>query len=222
MIGILDYGCGNLKSVQNALSALGVPWQMVSNPDQVHQVNQLILPGVGAFGVAMQKLQPFIPALSEAKERGTPILGICLGMQLLCTGSEEDGGHLGLNFIPADVKRFTVEKLKVPHMGWNTLNIEQSSGLMSGLKQGSDVYFVHSYCVACKQEEDVLAKTDYGQSFVSAFQRGNVAGVQFHPEKSQKVGLTILRNFVGVTHVEEAVDRRDHSTGWSSSSKRAV
>lgn len=226
MIGLVDYGCGNIKSVGNALSRLGQTWQLVSTEAQVMASDRLILPGVGAFGEAMALLER--SGLKEALDETvliekTPVLGICLGMQLMCNFSEEGGHVRGLGWIDADVTRIpSSPEIKVPHMGWNELDFRSDHELVDSIPMKSDVYFVHSYAVSCKRSEDVVCTTSHGVEFVSAFSHQNVWGVQFHPEKSQNIGLKILGNFVGNQHVKETSDRSDHSAGWSGRTKRTV
>ena len=200
-VSIVDYGCGNIRSVVNAIRAAGGEAELVSRPEQLKHSSKIILPGVGAFEEAMDSLRStgFAEALNEARTDGKTILGICLGMQLLCRRSDEHGDHTGLGWIDADVIHFRaqgVTDLKVPHMGWNALEIHQPHPLMAHIDQGTDVYFVHSHAIQCDHEADVLCYTDYGVRFVSAFVHGSVMGMQFHPEKSHRAGLQILKNFV--------------------------
>jgi glutamine amidotransferase len=195
---VIDYGMGNLRSVLNALGEIGVPGELVSAPDRLATYPCLILPGVGAFAEAMQTLiqTGLSDAISQQVEAGTPLLGICLGMQLICEQSEEGGLHTGLGFVPAAVRRFpNREGLKVPHMGWNAITWRRDHPLAAGVGSGSDVYFVHSYYVDCADPSDVLAETEHGVPFASAVCRDNVIGLQFHPEKSQRSGLRMLANF---------------------------
>jgi glutamine amidotransferase len=199
-IGVIDYGIGNLRSVLNALDEIDVPGELVDRPEHLADYPYLILPGVGAFGDAMQTLSEtgLGEALAERVKSGTPILGICLGMQLICDQSDEDGHHVGLGFIPAVVRRFPDRQgLKVPHMGWNAIEWRREHPLATGVYNGSDVYFVHSYYVDCADKGDVLAETEHGEPFASAICRNNVMGFQFHPEKSQRPGLRLLANFAG-------------------------
>ncbi|MCY3946415.1 MAG: imidazole glycerol phosphate synthase subunit HisH [Anaerolineaceae bacterium] len=200
MLAVIDYGAGNLRSVVHALRALGV-WdmQVVQDGTLLRGVHRMIFPGVGAFGAGMQQLgeKQFIDPLVAAIKSGVPCLGICLGMQFLFERSDELGQHDGLGLLPGHVTRFPCDTtLKVPHMGWNALNRRRESPLLAEVGSDSQVYFVHSYCCMPDCEEDVIASTDYGIEFVSAVQRGALFGVQFHPEKSQQVGLQLLRNFL--------------------------
>ena len=198
-IGIIDYGMGNLQSVQNALSFIGVDSFIASDSETLKKADKIILPGVGAFKDAIdllkeKKLDVF---LTEVKEEGKPLLGICLGMQLLFDSSTEFGDHQGLGLIPGEVIKFDIEGLKIPHMGWNSLTIEKEAPLFKSLPQAPQVYFVHSYHL--KTDADVVsATTNYGYEVQVAAQEGNVFGLQFHPEKSGDVGLQILRNFAAL------------------------
>lgn len=194
MISILDYGMGNLRSVQNALARLGAPCRLVDN---LEGVEKLILPGVGAFGAAMERLAPFREAIRAYAGSGKPLLGICLGQQLLFERSEEMGDHQGLGLLRGTVRYFPPDLgLKVPHIGWNEALFRAGSKLGEGVLPGDQVYFVHSLVTVCEDAEDQAATTEYGIRFASAVERGNVWGTQFHPEKSGEVGMRILRNFV--------------------------
>jgi imidazole glycerol-phosphate synthase subunit HisH len=200
-VAIVDYGMGNLHSVKRKLDRIGVHAQLTSEPSELLRVDKLLLPGVGHFGKAMEHLGTLglVPALHEAAVvRKTPILGICLGMQLFARQSDE-GGAEGLGWIDADVVRFGVDdtrRFKVPHMGWNGVRIARSSPLLEGVTEQTEFYFVHAYHMVCRDGEDVLCETDYGYQFTSVVQRENLYGVQFHPEKSQDAGEALLRNFV--------------------------
>jgi imidazole glycerol-phosphate synthase subunit HisH len=198
-IAIVDYGMGNLRSVQNAVGHVGGKSVIVANPLDLSGYDKIILPGVGAFGQAIACLNQsgLATALNERREAGAHILGICLGMQLMCSLSEEDGVHEGLNWFSAKVTRFLpAAGLSVPHMGWNGVDFVRDDPILAGLTSGSDAYFVHSYHVQCADQADVLAITDYGIRFHSMIQRGNLRGIQFHPEKSQGFGLDIIRNYL--------------------------
>ncbi|CAG1003692.1 glutamine amidotransferase [Methylophilaceae bacterium] len=198
-VAIVDYGMGNLRSVQNAVEHSGGRSVIVANPMELSAYDKIILPGVGAFGQAIACLHQtgLSIALNERREAGAHILGICLGMQLMCSASEEDGIHEGLNWFSAQVIRFLPETgLSVPHMGWNGVDFVRDDPILAGLTSGSDAYFVHSYHVRCDDPTDVLATTDYGLRFDSMIQHGNVRGIQFHPEKSQEFGLGIIRNYL--------------------------
>jgi glutamine amidotransferase len=198
-VAIVDYGMGNLRSVQNAIEHLGGLAVFVSDPMQLRQHQKIILPGVGAFSQAIACLREtgLDAALDERRDAGAHILGICLGMQLMCTVSEEDGIHQGLDWFSAKVSRFPVDSgLPVPHMGWNGVDFSHDDPMFAKLESGSDAYFVHSYRVECSERADVMATTDYGHRFDSIIRRGNVRGIQFHPEKSQGFGLGMIRNYV--------------------------
>ncbi len=198
MIAIVDYGAGNLRSVELALARLGVHTRVTADPDMLALADGLILPGVGAFSDAMAALgrSGTIPAVLEAVGAGRPLLGICLGMQLLLDGSEEGPGVPGLGLIPGEVRRLPSCGLKIPHMGWNSLTPAKPSPLFKGLPEEPYVYFVHSYACKAADPADVLAVTDYGVPFHAAVQRGRILGFQFHPEKSGDVGQKLLANFV--------------------------
>lgn len=205
-IAIADYGCGNIRSVVNALVKVGADSVIASHPEQLSEGDKIILPGVGAFPEAMAHLicKGFVEVLTEEVHRkGKSILGICLGMQLLCNSSDEgaggEGDISGLGWIDATVRHFNplgVSNLKVPHMGWNELQLQKPHSLSTHVDNGADVYFVHSHAVQCNHPEDVLSYSEYGVKFVSSFTRENISGMQFHPEKSHKVGLQMLENFV--------------------------
>lgn len=200
-VAIVDYGMGNLRSVQNAVEHVGGKSAIVGNPADLSSYDKIILPGVGAFGQAIACLHQtgLATALNERREAGAHILGICLGMQLMCTVSEEDGAHEGLNWFAARVTRFLPDTgLSVPHMGWNGVDFMREDPILAGQQSGSDAYFVHSYHVRCEDMSDVLATTDYGLKFHSMIQHGNVRGIQFHPEKSQGFGLGIIRNYLEI------------------------
>ncbi len=200
-IAIVDYNMGNLRSVQNAMQKIGHPAVIEKEPNKIAEYDKLILPGVGAFGDAMEHLRSsgMDEAIKEFAASGKPLLGICLGMQLLFDKSYEFGEHEGLGLIrgevvPFDTSRFP-HRLKVPHMGWNELFVQKRSPLFEGLPKAFYLYFVHSYHVVCEQEQ-TIGKTLYGYEFVSAVQKANIFGFQPHPEKSHDVGLAILKNFV--------------------------
>jgi glutamine amidotransferase len=187
--------------VINAFDATGVQSKVVSEPARLADHSRLILPGVGAFGEAMRTLleSGLAEALATRVRAGTMVLGICLGMQLICEESDEGGRHSGLGFVRARVRRFPVKDgLKVPHMGWNAITWRRPHALAAGVDSGSDVYFVHSYYVDCARPTDVLAETYHGLSFASAICHENVMGLQFHPEKSQRPGLRLLANFAAL------------------------
>ncbi|QDT33543.1 imidazole glycerol phosphate synthase subunit HisH [Thalassoglobus polymorphus] len=202
MIGIIDYGMGNLRSVQKALERLDVQSEILSSPNELKDVDGVILPGVGAFRDAIGELQrhDFVNAIRETVASEKPLLGICLGQQLLFETSYEDGTYEGLGILEGDVVRFQPEPtIKIPHMGWNSLKIQQQTPLFSGLASGDYVYFVHGYFVQPKDSSVIAATTTHGsQEFVSAIASGNVYATQFHPEKSQRIGLQLLKNFANL------------------------
>lgn len=202
-VAIVDYGMGNLRSVANALRVVGAEPVIVGSPAGLAGFERIILPGVGAFQQAMEHLDAsgMGAAVDRVRQAGNPILGICLGMQLMCRGSEEDAPagtpHAGLGWIDAQVRRFPARQgLKVPHMGWDDVRRSGEHPLIEGVADGSDYYFVHSYYVDCAHPGDVLLSGDYGVPYCAVFAHGNVAGAQFHPEKSQQAGLRLLKNFL--------------------------
>lgn len=186
---------GNLRSVEKAIEALGFAIRVTPTLDD--ETSRLVIPGVGAFGAAMERLRPMREAIREYATSGKPLLGICLGQQLLFDSSEEYGEHEGLGLIPGRVKYLPKDRgLKVPHMGWSPLTFRQRDGLGSSANDGDQVYFVHSLYTDCADPADIAATADYGLVFPAAVQRGNVWGAQFHPEKSGEVGLKMLRSFL--------------------------
>jgi glutamine amidotransferase len=208
MITMIDYGASNIRSAQKAFEFIGTEVVLTQDPEVVRRAEKLVLPGVGAFGSGMAGLrQRHLPeAIREAINRGIPFLGICLGMQLLFDESNEMGTHQGLGLIPGKVTRFPAnlqspnlpisQSLKIPHMGWNQLEPTWDHPLLAGVTAGDYAYFVHSYYCEPVEETAVLAHTHYGFPFASIVAKDNVFGLQFHPEKSQSIGLQILRNFV--------------------------
>lgn len=198
MIAIIDYGMGNLASVQNAFLKVGYPTLITARPEDILAADKVVLPGVGAFGDAIHNLRQrgMDDTIRQVVERQTPLLGICLGMQLLFGQSEENGLHLGLDIIPGRVQRFDLPAdFKVPQIGWNSIAINPASRLLAGIPSDSYFYFVHSYYVVPDDSAVVAARTDYGIDFVSAIERGALMATQFHPEKSSRLGLRILKNF---------------------------
>ena len=200
MIAIIDYGMGNLRSVQKALEAVGAATEVTGDPDRIRKADHVVLPGVGAFADAIAELRRtgLAQAFVEAVQRGRPCLGVCLGLQLLFDESEEDGLHQGLGLIPGRIVRFQSPpeaKLIIPHMGWNTLAIHRPAPLLAGLPDQASVYFVHSYHALAKNQDDVAATADYPTPFPAVVWRNNLTACQFHPEKSQQVGLSIYANF---------------------------
>jgi glutamine amidotransferase len=198
MIALVDYGIGNLRSVEKALASVGADVQLTSDPQVILSARQVVLPGVGAFGDGMAGLRQrgLEPAIREVASLGKPLLGICLGMQLFFERSDERGQHTGLGLLAGLVRRFPEAGWKVPQTGWNQLTILQDTPLLAGLSSGEYAYFNHSYYCEPAEPGDMLASTEYGLTYASVIGRGNLYGVQFHPEKSQELGLMILRNFV--------------------------
>lgn len=196
MIAIVDYGMGNLRSVQKGLEKVGFQAAIVATPKELEQARGIILPGVGAFGDAMENLraQGLDRVLREAAVQGKPLLGICLGLQLFFSFSEEGGLHEGLDLIPGRVRRLS-GRVKVPHMGWNQVELRQANPLFTGIPDRSYFYFVHSYYVDPAPQDVISGVTAYGIAFTSMVARGNLFGVQFHPEKSSRLGLEVLANF---------------------------
>ena len=203
MIAIVDYNMGNLASVQNAFAKLGKETVVESDPKKFKEYDKLVLPGVGAFGDAMEHLRErnMITALQDFAQSGKYMLGICLGMQLLFESSEEFGEHQGLGLIKGHVSAFDTSKfsepLKVPHMGWNRMFTTQHP-LFKNLDEEHYLYFVHTYHVNCENENDIIGRTNYGYEFTSAVAHENIMGIQPHPEKSHENGMKILQNFINL------------------------
>ena len=200
-IGIINYGMGNLASIQNAFESLGADSFIVETPDMLSSAERIILPGVGAFAAAMKHLEggQWIPAIEHAVQtQQRPLLGICLGMQILLSSGEEGGPCKGLDIISGEVKQLSLSdpSLRLPHMGWNEVDYTTESPLFKDIPDQSDFYFVHSYAVSPTNDADVIARTQYGDDFVVAIRRKNVFGVQFHPEKSSMPGRKLLQNFL--------------------------
>ena len=199
MIAIIDYDAGNLRSVEEALEALGSRAIITRNRDEILGADRVILPGVGAFGDAMEKLHQYelVDTIRQAAASGKPFLGICLGLQLLFESSEESPGVEGLSVLPGKILRIPDHPgLKIPHMGWNSLSVTPGARLFRGIENGAYVYFVHSYYCKAGDESIVAATTEYSTHIHAAVERGNVFACQFHPEKSGSVGLQILKNFI--------------------------
>ena len=201
MISILDYGSGNINAIQNIYERLNIPSELISSVGEIEKAERIILPGVGAFDETISTLREkgIVDILNSRVEKGNLlILGICVGMQMLGNCSEE-GSLAGLGWIPGEVKKFDKNliqgKPKLPHLGWNSISIVKDCPLFKGIDEEMGFYFVHSYYYNCMYEENVLTTTDYGITFHSAISRGNVYGVQFHPEKSHDNGIQLLRNF---------------------------
>jgi glutamine amidotransferase len=197
-IVLIDYGIGNLRSVEKALTTVGASVILTDSPEDVQQAQKVVLPGVGAFGDGMSGLvkRQLDQSVIDIVQRGVPLLGICLGMQLLFEGSEEAPNQPGLGLLPGWVRRFPEGSLKVPQTGWNQIIPQQDTPLLQGLPQGSYAYFNHGYYCDAAQPGDWLASTEYGRVYTSVVGRAGIYGVQFHPEKSQQVGLQMLRNFM--------------------------
>ena len=196
VIGIVDYGMGNLRSVEKGFEKVGLAAEVCSIPDKLISYDGLVLPGVGAFADAMENLKSLdmISALYEFIETGRNLLGICLGMQLFLSYSEEHGHSKGLDVIPGRVIRLP-DNIKVPHMGWNVLEVKKEVPLLQGISSGMRFYFLHSFYCEPTDEDSTICKTSYGLDFTSSLSQGNVWGLQFHPEKSSILGLRILENF---------------------------
>jgi len=197
---MIDYGAGNIRSVQKAFEHIGAKVLLTEEPEIVMGARKLVLPGVGAFGSGISALRTrqLDSAVISAAQKGTPLLGICLGMQFLFEKSDEMGFHDGLGLLSGHVTRFdlTIKGLKVPHMGWNQIEFQREHPLLINVPDGSHAYFVHSYYCVAGDKRDVIAETNFGHSFVSCVAQDNIFGIQFHPEKSQRYGLQILQNFV--------------------------
>lgn len=201
MIAIIDYDAGNIKSVEKALQFLGEEVCVTKDVDTILQAEKVILPGVGAFGDAMEKLSKYklIPVIKQVVAKKTPFLGICLGLQLLFDSSEESPGVDGLGILKGKIIKIPSDRgLKVPHIGWNSLKFPNQGKLFAGMKEDSFVYFVHSYYLEAEEQEIVTAATDYATLIHASVEKDNVFACQFHPEKSSDTGLQILRNFVNI------------------------
>lgn len=201
MIAILDYDAGNIKSVEKAMQLLGQEVTITRERDEILHADKVILPGVGAFGDAMGKIRQYglSDVIHEVVDKGTPFLGICLGLQLLFERSDESPGEEGLGILKGEILRIPeTPGLKIPHMGWNSLEFQNNGRLFRNLSKESYVYFVHSYYLKAADEGIVTAVTEYGTQIHAAVEQGNVFACQFHPEKSSDVGIQILRNFVSI------------------------
>ncbi len=201
MVAIIDYNAGNLKSVEKAVNLLQEPCRITRDRNEILHADKVILPGVGAFGDAMSELKKYEldKVIREVAEKGTPFLGICLGLQLLFEGSDESSGVEGLHILDGKILRIPdKEGLKIPHIGWNSLSLMNEGRLFQNLNKNPYVYFVHSYYLKAADESIVKATTDYSVTIHASVEKGNVFACQFHPEKSSTVGLSILKNFISI------------------------
>lgn len=200
MIAIIDYGAGNLHSVKNALDFLGADSIITGNKDEIMAADKVILPGVGAFGDAMTALENsgLCPVVKEIAKSEKPLLGICLGLHLMFEGSEESPGVKGLGIFKGNVKRIPDRGLKIPHMGWNSIDVVKDSKILKNLGDEPYVYFVHSYYINADDESIVSAYTEYGERLGIAVEKGNIFATQFHPEKSGDTGMKILTEFINL------------------------
>lgn len=200
-VGIVDYGMGNLLSVRHAVESCGASVQICQSPGDLSNVTRIVIPGVGAFRdcIGQLKKSGLVPALEKrVLSDGLPTLGICMGMQVLAGMSSEGGQFEGLGWIPGEVKRLVPQEagLRIPHIGWNNIAFAANNPLFKGIPDNADFYFVHSYFFDCEKSENIVATADYGGKFTAAVSRKNIFGTQFHPEKSQEMGLRLLRNFL--------------------------
>lgn len=203
MIAIVEYGMGNVRSLRNAFEYIGEDVIVTADPAALDDADRIVLPGVGAFGDAMRAIaeRGLESVLQrQARELNKPVLGVCLGMQLIALSSVEHGEHRGFGWIDAEIRRLEVLRpLKVPHVGWNTISFDPADPLFHGIKTGeANFYFVHSFHMVCNQSVDVIARADYGSPVTAVVRSGNITATQFHPEKSQDNGLTLLRNWIGI------------------------
>lgn len=198
---ILDYGSGNVKSVYNLFAAVGANVVISNAPEEIEAATHIVLPGVGAFGAAMRRIRDTLPldVLERVvRQQGKPFLGICVGMQVLADTGHEFGETPGLGWIGGSVRLLEPGDFPLPHIGWNNIDMKQASPLLDGLEHAPDFYYVHSYAFDATDPADVLATTDYGRQFTGAIARGNIYGVQFHPEKSQRAGMRLVKNFLAI------------------------
>lgn len=201
MIGIIDYDAGNIKSVEKALNFLGEETVISRDPQVLLKADKVVLPGVGSFGQAMENLNTYglVPVIHEMAEKGTPFLGICLGLQLLFESSEESPGVEGLGILKGKIVKIPpCEGLKIPHMGWNSIHLQNNGRLFKGIPEQTYVYFVHSYYLQAEEQEIVKATTQYSTCIHASVEKGNIFACQFHPEKSSRWGLQILKNFASI------------------------
>jgi len=196
-VAVVNYGVGNLRSIRKGLEKSGAQVKVTHNSTDLRSADAIVLPGVGAFAPAVKNMEPIADVVAEAMNYGTPILGVCLGLQLLFTRSSEGGSVKGLNLISGDVVKLP-ESVKTPQMGWNTINFAKSHPLLDGVKDHSYVYFVHSYYPQPTDPDVIVTNTEYGVSFASMVAKKNLFATQFHPEKSSKTGLMMLKNFVRI------------------------
>ena len=201
MICILNYGSGNVRSVYNVLKFLGYDATISNNKADILNASHLILPGVGAFNSSIKKILDTIPIdilENQVIKNGKPFMGICVGMQVLADSGDEGGESQGLGWISGVIKKIETDQAPLPHMGWNNIKVTQDTELFNGLKKVNDFYFVHSYAFCEIKEENIIAKVDYESSIAAAINKDNIYGVQFHPEKSQRAGQLILKNFLNI------------------------
>jgi len=198
-IGIIDYGAGNLRSIENAFKSFNSKVRILKEPDELEKIDSLVLPGVGNFGDAMKRLRKFREPLLEKIDTGMPFLGLCLGIQLIFEKSEESPGVKGLEIFEGKCIRFK-KNVKIPHMGWNQIEKTKDCKILKGIESGSDFYFVHSYHVVPKDRDIIVTTTNYGIKFPSVIEKDNIFATQFHPERSGALGLKILKNFLAITN----------------------
>jgi glutamine amidotransferase len=196
-VAVVNYGVGNLRSIRKGLEKSGAQVKVTHNPADLRGADAVVLPGVGAFAPAVKNMEPIACVVAEAMNDGKPIFGVCLGLQLLFTRSSEGGSVKGLDFISGEVVKLP-DSVKTPQMGWNTISFARSHPLLDGVKDGSYVYFVHSYYPQPADPDVIVTTTEYGVRFASMVAKGNLFATQFHPEKSSKTGLTMLKNFVRI------------------------
>ena len=200
-IVIVDYSCGNIDSVNSAITYHGFKGVVTRDPKIINNADKIILPGQGSFKIGVNNLKKynlFDLIISKALNDNTPILGICLGMQVLATMGFENGKENGLNLIPGNIEKMKETKLKLPHIGWNEIKISKESPILKNIKNQTDFYFVHSYRFVCEDNDDILTTTKYEDTFVSSVCKRNIFGVQFHPEKSLTAGLKLIKNFIDI------------------------
>lgn len=199
---ILDYGCGNVKSVYNLVSTLDAEVTVSNAPQAIADASHLVLPGVGAFGRSMDRIRELLPMAdlqSAVQRQGKPFLGICVGMQVLAVTGREFGEHPGLGWVPGEVRQLETAGMPLPHVGWNNIRIESPTPLLEGLGESPDFYFVHSFALRTDAPGLIAATAEYGQRFPAVIAQGNLYGVQFHPEKSQRPGIRLFKNFLALS-----------------------